>query len=1148
MFEVLDGATNTVGSDITLGAQDTGDGTLDVMGENSALTVGGTLTVGQDGAGTVTVDATDSAELTTYALMSAEGIKATASINLGSGNGSQAFVTVQNATTIAQQGTATLTLNGGGDGNVGLTTSSLMMGSDAGSKASLDIGANQGGNAILNVAGTTTIGGDGNANVTLGGMGLGDSSELTTAVLMSGAGLQSVASISIGKTGSTGTVDLTVSGDMTIAGEGESTVDMLSGTGAVGGDLTLGQAEGSEGTLSLSGNGTTFDANGGDATIGDDGTGELDVDNKADVQIAGDLDLADGDGSTGTLTVDSASTLDVTGDLDEAIGLGSTSTTTFGGSGGSSGDPHIHGDYIIGDAGATTDNIMAGVTTIVDGAITIGRQSTGVGSVTVSGADALLTAGVSPVTIGDAGSGTLVVAMGGEVDAANVAVTIADQGGSTGVVTVQDDDSSLSAGTLTVGADGSGGLTIKDGGSVSVGGDASLGDGDAGDGTVTLSGDGSGLSVGSGLTIGDAGTGVLTVDEADLSVGGAITVGVLAGGSGTFTLNGAVADLEDAVTVGDAGNGLVIVQQGASASFDSIVIGNSNGGIGELDVDDATAASNDITVGSSGGGTLKLTDSATLNTNADATVGEYVSGNVETATVDSQSIWAINGGLTIGDSGIATTTIEGEGQIGVTGDVVLGGQTAASGTLTVTGQNDGAASNLAYGATLTVGEKGDGSLNIDAGAYVSPGKVGSGQIDIAADAGSKGMVTVDGAGSLLSGTDLWVGGAQSGPSGTGAISLSNGGEVSVSNSTVWGGSSIEGAGTVNGAVKDDGSVTASGGALEITGAVGGTGVLAIDAGASLQLDGAVAGGVTVDFDPAVSETLVVNDLTANAGGPPQNFNATIENFQAGDVIAFAASGLGGAPAITDATPGAFDSGDNTTSVVLADGGDAIATLLFEGDYSGSTFTVTPSGDDFALTEPPCYCAGTHVLTDKGEITVENLAIGDVVITARGERRPIVWLGHRKVDIAKYYSPESVRPIRVKAGALGDKVPSRDLRLSPDHALFIDGLLIQAGALVNGTSIVRETTVPREFVYYHIELEEHSLILAENTPTETFVDNVHRLGFDNWAEHEALYPDGKAIEEMPYPRAKGRRQVPMHIRAALDARAIAICPEEVSAVA
>ena len=70
----------------------------------------------------------------------------------------------------------------------------------------------------------------------------------------------------------------------------------------------------------------------------------------------------------------------------------------------------------------------------------------------------------------------------------------------------------------------------------------------------------------------------------------------------------------------------------------------------------------------------------------------------------------------------------------------------------------------------------------------------------------------------------------------------------------------------------------------------------------------------------------------------------------------------------------------------------------------------------------------------------------------------------------------------------------------------------------------------------MEVEDHSLIIAENTPAETFIDNVDRLGFDNWAEHVALYPNGKPINELPYPRAKSYRQVPVSIRITLGARA------------
>ena len=65
-------------------------------------------------------------------------------------------------------------------------------------------------------------------------------------------------------------------------------------------------------------------------------------------------------------------------------------------------------------------------------------------------------------------------------------------------------------------------------------------------------------------------------------------------------------------------------------------------------------------------------------------------------------------------------------------------------------------------------------------------------------------------------------------------------------------------------------------------------------------------------------------------------------------------------------------------------------------------------------------------------------------------------------------------------------------------------------------------MPASFTYWHVELAGHSLILAEGVPAETFVDNVDRLGFDNWAEHEALYGREAPVAEMALPRAKARR--------------------------
>jgi hypothetical protein len=71
-----------------------------------------------------------------------------------------------------------------------------------------------------------------------------------------------------------------------------------------------------------------------------------------------------------------------------------------------------------------------------------------------------------------------------------------------------------------------------------------------------------------------------------------------------------------------------------------------------------------------------------------------------------------------------------------------------------------------------------------------------------------------------------------------------------------------------------------------------------------------------------------------------------------------------------------------------------------------------------------------------------------------------------------------------AGALGDNTPSRDLLVSPDHALLVDGLLVQAAALVDGIAVRHEPAPAERFTWYHIELEDHALVLAEGTPAET----------------------------------------------------------------
>jgi hypothetical protein len=126
--------------------------------------------------------------------------------------------------------------------------------------------------------------------------------------------------------------------------------------------------------------------------------------------------------------------------------------------------------------------------------------------------------------------------------------------------------------------------------------------------------------------------------------------------------------------------------------------------------------------------------------------------------------------------------------------------------------------------------------------------------------------------------------------------------------------------------------------------------------------------------------------------------------------------------------------------------------------------------------------------------VELLREGDVVVTAAGEPRPIRWIGHRRIDCRRHPKPHDVWPVRVHAGAFGDGLPRRELWLSPDHAVFVEGVLIPVRYLINGRTIVQQRI--REVTYYHVELATHDVILAEGLPCESYLDTGNRSDFAN----------------------------------------------------
>ena len=167
----------------------------------------------------------------------------------------------------------------------------------------------------------------------------------------------------------------------------------------------------------------------------------------------------------------------------------------------------------------------------------------------------------------------------------------------------------------------------------------------------------------------------------------------------------------------------------------------------------------------------------------------------------------------------------------------------------------------------------------------------------------------------------------------------------------------------------------------------------------------------------------------------------------------------------------------------------------------------------------CFAAGTAIATPTGETVVETLSPGDQVLTAEGCTVAVKWIGRQTVS-TRFGQAERLMPVRFAAGALGDGLPYTDLIVTADHAMLIEGVLCHAGALVNGTSIrhVPPAEMGESYTVYHIETEEHEIILANGAPAETFIDNVSRRVFDNFAEFEALYGDVPEMLELDYPRA------------------------------
>nr|WP_272903188.1 Hint domain-containing protein [Sulfitobacter sp. M39] len=184
-----------------------------------------------------------------------------------------------------------------------------------------------------------------------------------------------------------------------------------------------------------------------------------------------------------------------------------------------------------------------------------------------------------------------------------------------------------------------------------------------------------------------------------------------------------------------------------------------------------------------------------------------------------------------------------------------------------------------------------------------------------------------------------------------------------------------------------------------------------------------------------------------------------------------------------------DPGDDTDGDSPNDGIDG--TIVFT-DASG-----TETGRlDFTNIEEiiPCFTPGTLIATPKGERRVEDLVVGDRVITRDNGIQEIRWVGAREMTGQELAHKAHLLPVLIRQGALGNNLPERDMLVSPNHRVLVANdktalyfeereVLVAAKHLtgLEGVDIVETSGT----TYIHVMFDQHEVILSDGTWTESF---------------------------------------------------------------
>lgn len=290
-------------------------------------------------------------------------------------------------------------------------------------------------------------------------------------------------------------------------------------------------------------------------------------------------------------------------------------------------------------------------------------------------------------------------------------------------------------------------------------------------------------------------------------------------------------------------------------------------------------------------------------------------------------------------------------------------------------------------------------------------------------------------------------------------------------------------------------------ALDTAAAVGGRLVFLSTKGIAVS-DGTVAGtALVVANDPATGFEPDLGVGLARVGGEVL-FAARVEDGRTKQV--WAADGTPGGLRLVATLPYAGASagvfkmaslgdralisaiGDDGKGVLWGSDGTAAGTGAVQTDFLTALLEVP---------QVPCFVKGTRIRTTRGEVPVEALVVGDLVFGARsGRMRAVVWVGQRRVATERHRRPADVWPVCVRAGAVGPGVPARDVWLSPEHGVFVHGVLVPVRLLANGVSIVQRAWA--EVTYCHVELDAHDLVVSEGMLSESYLDTGNRADFED----------------------------------------------------